>query len=148
MPLGEGVSYNTIFRIALNMRASPLSARSTREPAGRTGGCEVSELFALLGQPHVLRILHLFGDGRPHRFTELQRALVLSPRTLSQRLRVLVDHGFLERRSFRETPPRVEYGPTAKTLELEAIFPPLVRWSHRHSLAEVPAVAVVGRASE
>ncbi len=94
----------------------------------------------------MLRILHLFEAGKPLRFTELERALVLSPKTLSQRLRVLVDHGFLERRSFRETPPRVEYRPTAKAAELEAIFPVLARWSRRHSLTEIAAVTVVGRA--
>ncbi len=121
-------------------RSAPRRAPGER----RAGGCQVTELFAILGRPHMLGILHLFGDGRPHRFTELERSLLLSPKTLSQRLRVLVDHGFLERRSYRETPPRVEYGPTAKTLELEAIFPVLARWSRRHSLDEVPAVAVVG----
>ncbi len=49
------------------------------------------------------------------RFCELERSLEgISPRTLSLRLRALEEEGIVERRTFPEVPPRVEYSLTAK----------------------------------
>ncbi|MGH2907318.1 MAG: winged helix-turn-helix transcriptional regulator [Solirubrobacterales bacterium] len=55
------------------------------------------------------------------RFCELERSLKgISPRTLSLRLRDLEEHGIVERRTFAEVPPRVEYALTKKG---EALIP-------------------------
>jgi DNA-binding HxlR family transcriptional regulator len=44
------------------------------------------------------------------RFCELERSLSgISPRTLSLRLRALEDEGIVERHTYAEVPPRVEY---------------------------------------
>jgi DNA-binding HxlR family transcriptional regulator len=109
--------------------------------------CEVGEVLAMLGQPHMLRILHevLRAGGRPLRFGELQDRLRLSPKTLSVRLRTLVERGFLTRRSFHEIPPRVDYETTAKTSEFRELFALLDAWAHRNSMRAVPVVSVVGR---
>ena len=49
------------------------------------------------------------------RFCELERSLEgISPRTLSLRLRALEEEGMVERRTFPEVPPRVEYSLTDK----------------------------------
>ena len=49
--------------------------------------------------------------GGSQRFCELERSLDgISPRTLSLRLRALEDQGIVERRTYPEVPPRVEYG--------------------------------------
>ena len=49
------------------------------------------------------------------RFCELERSLAgISPRTLSLRLRALEDQGIVERQTFPEVPPRVEYALTEK----------------------------------
>jgi DNA-binding HxlR family transcriptional regulator len=49
------------------------------------------------------------------RFCELERSLKgISPRTLSIRLRALEEEGIVERRTFAEVPPRVEYALTEK----------------------------------
>src|SRR4051794_7769760 len=54
------------------------------------------------------------GEGRS-RFCELERSLEgISPRTLSLRLRALEEEGVIERQTFPEVPPRVEYGLTEK----------------------------------
>jgi len=56
------------------------------------------------------------------RFCELERSLRgISPRTLSLRLRELESHGLVERRTFAEVPPRVEYTLTAKGCDLVPI---------------------------
>jgi DNA-binding HxlR family transcriptional regulator len=49
------------------------------------------------------------------RFCELERSLAgISPRTLSLRLRALEEEGIVERTTFGEVPPRVEYALTEK----------------------------------
>ena len=49
------------------------------------------------------------------RFCELERSLAgISPRTLSLRLRLLEDEGIVERQTYPEVPPRVEYSLTPK----------------------------------
>ena len=49
------------------------------------------------------------------RFCELERSLAgISPRTLSLRLRALEEEGIVERRTYPEVPPRVEYELTRK----------------------------------
>lgn len=49
------------------------------------------------------------------RFCQLERSLGgISPRTLSLRLRELEENGIVERRTFAEVPPRVEYALTEK----------------------------------
>ncbi|HXQ94268.1 MAG TPA: helix-turn-helix domain-containing protein [Thermoplasmata archaeon] len=131
--------------------APPAPARSANSrPAAvapRAGGCQIGELFAVLGRPHMLEILHAFkqSQGAPLRFNELQSRLGISPKTLASRLRTLVEGGFLARRAYNEIPPRVEYQPTAKTEELSELFRALDRWAERNSVHEVPMVSVVGR---
>jgi DNA-binding HxlR family transcriptional regulator len=53
-------------------------------------------------------------EGRS-RFCELERSLAgISPRTLSLRLRALEEEGIVERQTYAEVPPRVEYALTPK----------------------------------
>jgi len=57
------------------------------------------------------------------RFCELERSLAgISPRTLSLRLRALEEEGVVERQTFGEVPPRVEYALTEKGLALLPII--------------------------
>ena len=57
------------------------------------------------------------------RFCELERSLAgISPRTLSLRLRALEEEGIVERHTFSEVPPRVEYALTEKGLALLPII--------------------------
>ncbi|MCI4321302.1 MAG: helix-turn-helix transcriptional regulator [Thermoplasmata archaeon] len=131
-------------------RRAPAPTRSGEAPSARgSGGCHVAELFSVLGRPRMLDILHAFAEsgGAPIRFGQLQTRLGISPKTLSDRLKTLVDMGFLARQAFSEIPPRVEYHPTAKTAELGELFRALEGWSTRNSLHPVPMVSTVGRVS-
>jgi DNA-binding HxlR family transcriptional regulator len=57
------------------------------------------------------------------RFCELERSLSgISPRTLSLRLRALEEEGIVERHTFGEVPPRVEYALTPKGIALLPII--------------------------
>ena len=76
--------------------------------------CPVSACAEILGGKWTILLIRDLADGRS-RFCELERSLEgISPRTLSLRLRALEEQGIVERRTFPEVPPRVEYTLTEK----------------------------------
>jgi DNA-binding HxlR family transcriptional regulator len=76
--------------------------------------CPVGHTAEIISGKWTLLIIRDLADGRS-RFCELERSLEgISPRTLSLRLRALEAEGVVERRTFPEVPPRVEYRLTAK----------------------------------
>lgn len=124
-------------------RGRPDSTRSVRRRRAETGGCAVADLFRIMSKAHMMDILRVFtqeGPG-PRRFVDLQRRLALSPNTLSDRLKELVDTGFLTRTVYNEIPPRVDYAATAKALELSQVFDVLEHWAARHDLRRVVEAA-------
>jgi DNA-binding HxlR family transcriptional regulator len=76
--------------------------------------CPVCRTAEVVCGKWTLLIIRDLAEGRS-RFGELERSLEgISPRTLSLRLRALEEEGILERQTFPEVPPRVEYGLTEK----------------------------------
>src|SRR5580704_17300136 len=70
----------------------------------------------------TLLVIRDLADGRS-RFCELERSLRgISPRTLSLRLRALEEEGIVQRQTYPEVPPRVEYVLTAKGRALVPLF--------------------------
>jgi DNA-binding HxlR family transcriptional regulator len=66
------------------------------------------------------------------RFCELERSLEgISPRTLSLRLRALEEELIVERHTFSEVPPRVEYALTDKGLALLPIVEDMRAYGER-----------------
>jgi DNA-binding HxlR family transcriptional regulator len=99
------------------------------------GGCEIGELFRVLGKTHMLDIVHLFlYDGGPRRFVEVQDRLRLSPNTLTERLKELVEVGLLTRTAYNEIPPRVDYEATTKARNLFPVFQALQEWAAKNDL--------------
>ena len=92
----------------------------------------------------MLNILYIFTtESGPHRFVDIQRRLSLSPNTLAERLKDLVDAGLLTRTVYNEIPPRVDYEATPKAHELAPIFDTLNGWAKRNDLKPVaPAIRV------
>ena len=83
-------------------------------PVHDTGCCNVAAAAEILGAKWTAVLVHDLSEG-PRRFTELEHACAgISPRTLSERLRALEGEGIVMRRSYPESPPRVEYELTAK----------------------------------
>ena len=75
------------------------------------------------------------------RFCELERSLQgISPRTLSLRLRALEEEGIVERHTFPEVPPRVEYALTEKGEALVPLIEDMRRYGSRWLLEEEQAV--------
>jgi DNA-binding HxlR family transcriptional regulator len=76
--------------------------------------CPVCRTAEIVCGKWTLLIIRDLAEGRS-RFCELERSLAgISPRTLSLRLRALEEEGVLERQTFPEVPPRVEYVLTEK----------------------------------
>ena len=68
----------------------------------------------LISGKWTILIIRDLAESR-RRFCQLERSLAgISPRTLSLRLRALEDEGIVERNTFPEVPPRVEYSLTEK----------------------------------
>jgi DNA-binding HxlR family transcriptional regulator len=80
------------------------------------------------------------------RFCELERSLEgISPRTLSLRLRALEEEGIVERHTFPEVPPRVEYALTEKGEALVPLVEDMrrygTRWLFEDAAEPTPAAA-------
>lgn len=84
----------------------------------------------LVGDKWSLLIVRDLSAG-PRRFVELQRVLPgISTEQLRSRLNRMVADGLLTRQRFREVPPRVEYGLTARARELMPVLAALARWGY------------------
>ena len=101
----------------------------------------------------TILVIRDLAEGRS-RFCELERSLQgISPRTLSLRLRALEEEGIVERTTFAEVPPRVEYSLTEKGRALIPIIETMreygTTWlaaecaadSEREPVAATPAAA-------
>src|SRR3984893_10477470 len=80
--------------------------------------CPVCRTAEIVCGKWTLLVIRDLAEGRS-RFCELERSLQgISPRTLSLRLRALEEEGVVERQTFPEVPPRVEYALTEKGMAL------------------------------
>jgi len=89
----------------------------SRDPimsAESNSSCPVCRTAEVVCGKWTLLLIRDLAEGSA-RFCELERSLEgISPRTLSLRLRALEEEGIVERHTFPEVPPRVEYALTAK----------------------------------
>jgi DNA-binding HxlR family transcriptional regulator len=92
--------------------------------------CSVAACAEIIGAKWTALLVHDMSEG-PRRFSELEHSCAgISPRTLSERLRALEQEGIVERRSFPESPPRVEYELTEKGASLLPIIEEMRRFGH------------------
>jgi DNA-binding HxlR family transcriptional regulator len=104
----------------------------TMNPIHEATSCAVAACAEIIGAKWTALLVHDLSEG-PRRFSELEHSCAgISPRTLSERLRALEDDGILERRSYQESPPRVEYELTAKGEALLPIISEMRRFGHAH----------------
>ena len=89
-------------------------------PVHEATSCAVAACAEIVGAKWTALLVHDLSEG-PRRFSELEHSCSgISPRTLSERLRALEHEGIVVRRSYAESPPRVEYELTEKG---EALLP-------------------------
>jgi len=76
--------------------------------------CPVAKTALIISGKWTLLIIRDLATGAK-RFTQLERSLRgISPKTLSERLYTLEKEGIIQRTTFAEVPPRVEYTLTEK----------------------------------
>lgn len=104
-------------------------AKRTMNPV-HGADCAVAACAELIGSKWTALILHDLSEGA-RRFSELEHACSgISPRTLAERLRTLEHEDIVVRRSYPESPPRVEYELTEKGLALLPIVRAMRRFGH------------------
>lgn len=100
---------------------------------GVTAGCPIARSLAVVGEKWALLIVRDALAGAT-RFAEFRASLGIAPDMLADRLGKLVDHGILERRSYRDPGERArdEYVITEAGRELAPVLAALGGWGHAH----------------
>jgi DNA-binding HxlR family transcriptional regulator len=107
-------------------------AMRTMNPVHESTSCAVAACAEIIGAKWTALLVHDLSEG-PRRFSELEHSCAgISPRTLSERLRALEEEGIVERQSYAESPPRVEYELTEKGTALLPIIGEMRRFGHAY----------------
>jgi len=105
--------------------------------------CPVCRTAEVVCGKWTLLLIRDLADGSS-RFCELERSLEgISPLTLSLRLRALEEEGIVERHTYPEVPPRVEYALTVKGEALVPLIDDMRKYGTRWLLAEDAEPAAV-----
>jgi DNA-binding HxlR family transcriptional regulator len=92
----------------------------------------IGRAIRLLGDAWILLIVLNLLQG-PKRFNALRASLGhISSKTLSHRLKVLEELGFVQREAFLEIPPRVEYHLTEQGQELGDVIEVIEQFGKKH----------------
>ena len=98
--------------------------------------CPVCATADVICGKWTILVIRDLAAGRS-RFCELERSLEgISPRTLSLRLRALEEHGIVERKTYPEVPPRVEYALTEMGEALIPLIDDMRRYGREWILAD------------
>jgi DNA-binding HxlR family transcriptional regulator len=90
--------------------------------------CPIESLLEILDGKWTLLLLHHLFSG-VKRFGELRRMLhPISPKTLTDRLRLLEERGIVTRTIYSEVPLHVEYQLTERGRRLEPVFLAMRVW--------------------
>lgn len=94
-------------------------------------GC-IAAAMEIVGQKWTALVIRDLYEG-PKRFSELEKSVEgVNPRTLSQRLDALEEHGIVTRKTFSEVPPRIEYTLTDKGRDLAPILRQMAAWGDKY----------------
>lgn len=94
--------------------------------------CPVSRTAFIIGSRWTSEIIRELVDHGARRFSDLETALTgIAPNTLSNRLKMLEDHGVVERVIYASHPPRSEYHLTEKGLSMRPIIDAMRNWGSK-----------------
>ena len=92
--------------------------------------CPLEGIIDVIGKKWALLIINAIGNYGSLRFNKLMEELNgISPKTLADTLKQLQDEGLLNRESFAEIPPRVEYSLTNDGKGLREAVIPILKWA-------------------
>lgn len=110
---------------------TPLLTQYDTEAIETRVGC-VAAAMEIIGNKWTALILRDLASG-PKRFSELEKSVGnVNPRTLSQRLEDLAQHGIITKETFAEVPPRCEYSLTAKGKDLIPVLRQMAEWGNKY----------------
>ncbi|MGH7241510.1 MAG: winged helix-turn-helix transcriptional regulator [Candidatus Saccharimonadales bacterium] len=102
--------------------------QSTLEPKV---GC-IAGAMEIIGNKWTALILRDLASGS-NRFCNLEKSVGnINPRTLSQRLDDLEEHGIITKQTFAEVPPRTEYTLTKKGQDLTPVLEAMATWGNKY----------------
>jgi len=84
--------------------------------------------MGILGQRWTGMIIYQLLTG-PQRFCNIESAVGVSGRVLSERLKDMEHEGIVKREVYPETPVRIEYSLTEKGLSLQPLMKEIENWS-------------------
>lgn len=86
----------------------------SKKNENNSNSCPVGNTLKIIGGKWRLRIINEIGEER-RRFGELKRLIPdISEKMLIQELKALTEYGILEKKAYKEIPPKVEYYLTEK----------------------------------
>lgn len=92
--------------------------------------CPIEGIIDVISKKWSLLIINTLGNFRVLRFGDIEKRLKgISPKALSDTLSRLRTAGLVERESFNEIPPRVEYQLSTDGLEFRNAILPLIKWA-------------------
>jgi len=97
--------------------------------------CSTEGVLDLISKKWTLCIVnHLGSKEEGYRFNELERSMDgISPKSLSNRLKELKEHGLVERKVKDTNPPEVRYILTEDGREMNEKLRPLLEWIDQRS---------------
>jgi DNA-binding HxlR family transcriptional regulator len=91
--------------------------------------CPIRGIIEVVSKKWTICIVSLLEKDIPIRYNEIRNKIgEISPKALSDNLKVLEKEGLIERKFYSEIPPRVEYSLTELGRELKTALLPLVKW--------------------
>lgn len=96
--------------------------------------CPLKGIIDVISKKWSLLIINTLGNYGKLRFNKIMESLSgISPKTLSDTLKDLQNEGLIQRESFSEIPPRVEYSLTTDGVDLRKSIIPLLEWTATRS---------------
>ena len=91
--------------------------------------CPIRGIIDVVSKKWTVCIVSVLEEEKPIRYNEIKNKLgEISPKALSDNLKVLEKEGLIDRKVYSEIPPRVEYSLTKEGKELKLALMPLVKW--------------------
>ncbi len=91
--------------------------------------CPVKGIIDVVSKKWTLLIVNSLGIHETLRFKDLINLLGISPKTLSDTLKILVKQNLATRVSYNTIPPKVEYSLSSEGQEFREAILPLLRWA-------------------
>lgn len=95
--------------------------------------CPIARSLDIVGDRWTLLLIRDLWRGK-RRYVDLEASLLgISPRLLSDRLKLLEEHGIVRREFYSDHPPRAEYLLTEKGEALGPVLQAFTEWGQQHA---------------